>query len=150
MILDTSAVMAILFDEPDAHWYERAIEADPVRLMSAGSVLEAAIVVEARYGPAGGRELDLLLHTAAIDVVPVDREQAEIGRQAWRRFGKGNHRAALNYGDCFAYALAKHSGEPLLAKGNDFPHTDVLLAVTGAFSSEIHEDAPPYGDEDGE
>jgi ribonuclease VapC len=146
MVIDTSAVMAILFDEADAPFFEEAIEADPVRLMSAGTLVEAAIVVEARLGPAGGRELDLLLHAAAVDIVPVDREQAELGRQAWRRFGKGNHRAALNYGDCFAYALAKRSGEPLLAKGDDFPRTDVTLALRAPASSEIHEPAAPYGD----
>jgi ribonuclease VapC len=114
--------------------------------MSAGTLVEAAIVVEARLGHAGGRELDLLLHAAAVDIVPVDREQAELGRQAWRRFGKGNHRAALNYGDCFAYALAKRSGEPLLSKGDDFPRTDVTLALRAPASSEIHEPGAPYGD----
>lgn len=146
MVIDTSALMAILFDEDDAPFYERAIEEDPVRLLSAGSLLEAAIVVEARFGAAGGRELDLLLHAAAVDVVPVDREQAELGRRAWRRFGKGNHPAGLNYGDCFAYALAARSGEPLLAKGDDFPRTDLRLALRPPASSEIHEGSTPYGE----
>lgn len=146
MVIDTSGLMAILFDEVDAPFFEEAIEADPVRLVSAGTLLEAAIVVEARYGPAGGRELDLLLHAAAVDVVPVDREQAELARQAWRRFGKGNHRSALNYGDCFAYALSKRSGEPLLAKGDDFPRTDVRLALSAPASAEVHEPPARYGD----
>ena len=139
MILDTSALFAILADEWEAPFFEELIEADPVRLLSAGSLLETAIVVEARYGEAGGRELDLLLHAAQIEVVAVNREQAERARRAWRRFGKGNHPAGLNYGDCFAYALAKHTGEPLLYKGDDFGKTDVRPALTPPPSSEVHE-----------
>jgi ribonuclease VapC len=139
VILDTSALFAILADEWEAPFFEELIEADPVRLLSAGSLLETAIVVEARYGEAGARELDLLLHAAQVDVVAVNREQSEIARGAWRRFGKGNHPAGLNYGDCFAYALAKHTGEPLLFKGDDFGKTDVRPALTPPPSSEVHE-----------
>lgn len=125
MVLDTSAVLALLFNEPEADDIEVAIDADPVRLMSAASIVEAAIVVEARLGAAGGREFDLLLHKARIEAVSVTPEQAEIARQAWRRFGRGRHEAGLNFGDCFAYALAQASGEPLLFKGDDFARTDV-------------------------
>jgi ribonuclease VapC len=93
--------------------------------MSTASYLEAAIVIEARFGEPGGRELDLWLHRAGVDLVAVDADQAEVARSAYRRYGKGRHRAGLNYGDCFAYALSKVSGEPLLFKGDDFGHTDI-------------------------
>lgn len=125
MVIDTSAILAILLDESEAETFAEVISKDPKRLLSAGTALELMIVIEARKGEAGGRELDLLLHRAKIDVVPFDNEQAEIARQAWRQFGKSNHPAGLNFGDCFAYALAKISGEPLLYKGNDFSQTDV-------------------------
>ncbi len=125
MVLDTSVLVAILFDEPDAEHFEIAIESDPTRLMSTASVLEASIVVEARLGEAGGRELDLLMHKAQIEVVAVTGEQLDMARHAFRTYGKGRHPAGLNYGDCFAYALSKTSGERLLFKGNDFSQTDV-------------------------
>lgn len=139
MILDTSALIAILCDEWEAPLFEEAIEADPVRLLSAASLLEAAIVIEARFGPPGGRELDLLLHAADVEVVAVNREQAEVARDAWRRFGKGRSPAALNYGDCFAYALSKVTGEPLLFKGEDFPRTDARPALAAPPNPEVHE-----------
>jgi ribonuclease VapC len=125
MVIETSALVAMLTDEPDAQRFEAAVEADPVRLMSTASYLEAAIVIEQRFGEPGGRELDLWLHRADVDLVSVDAEQAEVARSAYRRFGKGRNRAGLNYGDCFAYALAKVSGEPLLYKGDDFANTDI-------------------------
>ena len=125
MVIDTSALVTMLTDEPGAPDFEAAIEADPVRLMSTASYLEAAIVIETRFGESGGRELDLWLHRAGVNLVAVDADQADVARTAYRRFGKGRHRAGLNYGDCFAYALAKTSGEPLLFKGDDFVHTDV-------------------------
>jgi len=125
MVIDTSAVLAILFAEPEAEIFAELIGKDPKRLMSAGTALELMIVVEARKGEAGGRELDLFMHRAKIDMVPFDSEQSEIARSAWRRFGKSNHPAGLNFGDCFAYALAKISGESLLFKGNDFTQTDL-------------------------
>lgn len=125
MVLDTSAILAILLGEPEAALIAEKISQDSQRLLSAGSALELMIVIEARKGELGGRELDLLLHRAKIDIVPFDNEQAEIAREAWRHFGKGRHPAGLNLGDCFAYALAKVSGEPLLFKGNDFNQTDV-------------------------
>jgi ribonuclease VapC len=125
MVLDTSALVAILSDEPGAAGLEAAVEGDPVRLLSAATYLETAIVIEARYGSAGGRELDLLLQAAGVDIVPVSREHAELARQAWRRFGRGRHAAGLNYGDCIAYALARLSDEPLLFVGQDFAQTDL-------------------------
>jgi ribonuclease VapC len=131
MVLDTSALLALLFNEPEADDIEVAIDDDPVRLISAASFLETAIVVEARLGAAGGREFDLLVHKARIDVVSVTAEQAEIARDAWRRFGRGRHDANLNFGDCFSYALAATSGEPLLCKGTDFPKTDIARVALG-------------------
>jgi ribonuclease VapC len=125
MVIDTSALLAILFNEPDAEHFELALATDPVRLISAASVLEAAIVVEARLGEAGGRELDELLSTAQVIIMPFTTDQAAIARQAYWTYGKGRHPAGLNYGDCFSYALAKTSGEALLFKGNDFSQTDV-------------------------
>lgn len=128
MVIDTSALVAMLCDEPDAQRLEAAVEADPIRLMSTASYLEAAIVIETRFGEPGGRELDLWLHRAGVDVVAVDSDQAEAARVAHRRFGRGRHPAGLNYGDCFAYALAKISGEPLLFIGDDFANTDIGVA----------------------
>lgn len=125
MVIDTSAVAAILFDEPDAAALEAKIADDPVRLMSAATFLEATIVVEARLGDAGGREFDLWLHRAEVEILAVDAEQADLARRAWRRFGRGRHAAGLNYGDCFSYALAAARDEPLLFKGDDFAKTDV-------------------------
>jgi ribonuclease VapC len=129
MVLDTSALLAILLDEPERRRFNELIEADPVRLISAANVLETAIVLESRSGEAAGRELDLFLHRAQVEVTAVDGDQVEIARAAFRRFGKGRHAAGLNYGDCFAYALAKASGEPLLFKGSDFSRTDVADAA---------------------
>lgn len=126
MVIDTSAILALLLEEPEAKKISDIISQDPRRLLSAATALEIMIVIEAKKGEAGGRELDLLLHHAKIDIVPFDFEQAEIARHAWQRYGKGNHPASLNFGDCFSYALAKQSGEPLLFKGNDFNQTDIL------------------------
>ena len=128
MIVDTSAVLAVLFNEPDArHYGEAIVQAQPCR-MSAANLLEATIVLGGRTGDLSGRELDVFLEEAGIELEPVTVEQAQAARQAWRRFGKGNHPAALNYGDCFAYALAEVTREPLLFKGGDFPLTDVAVA----------------------
>lgn len=125
MVIDTSALVAMLSDEPEADVFEAAVEADGTRLMSTASYLETAIVIEARFGEPGGRELDLWLHRAAVDLVAVDADQADVARVAYRTCGKGRHRAALNYGDCFSYALAKVSNQPLLFKGDDFAQTDI-------------------------
>lgn len=125
MVIDTSALVAILTDEPDAELFEARVADDPVRTMSTASYLETAIVIESRFGESGGRELDLWLHRASVGLVAVSADHAEVARAAYRRYGKGRHRASLNYGDCFSYALAKVSGQPLLFKGNDFGHTDI-------------------------
>jgi ribonuclease VapC len=127
MVIDTSAIAAILFDEPDAAALEGKIADDPIRLMSAATFLEATIVIEVRLGDPGGREFDLWLHRAEIDIIPVDTEQADMARRAWRRFGRGRHSAGLNFGDCFSYALAATRDEPLLFKGDDFTKTDVKV-----------------------
>jgi ribonuclease VapC len=127
MVIDTSAIAAILFDEPDAAALEGKIADDPVRLMSAATFFEATVVIEARLGDPGGRELDLWLHRAEVEIIPVDAEQADMARRAWRRFGRGRHPAGLNYSDCFSYALAATHDEPLLFKGNDFTKTDVKV-----------------------
>ncbi|MGH3646999.1 MAG: type II toxin-antitoxin system VapC family toxin [Micromonosporaceae bacterium] len=129
MVIDTSALVAMLTDEPGAESFEAAVETDPVKLMSTASLVETAIVIESRYGEPGGRELDLWLHRAGVDLVPLSADHADTARLAYRQFGKGRHAASLNYGDCFAYALAKVSGEPLLFKGNDFSRTDITPAM---------------------
>ena len=125
MIIDTSAILAILFREPDAERFARAITAASSRRISAATLLEATIVLESRSGSAAAHELDAFLRRAQIELAPVTPEQAQTARQAWRRFGKGNHPAGLNFGDCFAYALAKATREPLLFKGRDFELTDI-------------------------
>jgi ribonuclease VapC len=125
MVIDTSAIVAILFGEPEAATFAEAIERDAVRLMSAASVLEAAIVVESELGDPGARELDLLLYQAGITISPFSPEHLAAARHAFRAFGKGRHAAALNFGDCFSYALSRSTGEPLLFKGEDFSRTDV-------------------------
>jgi ribonuclease VapC len=129
MVIDTSALIAILTDEPERAAFNQAIEADAVRLVSTATVLEAAMVVESRKGEHAGRELDLFLQRARFEAVPVDEDQVEIARAAWRVYGKGRHAAALNFGDCFSYALSKQRGEPLLYKGADFGHTDIPPAA---------------------
>ena len=128
MVIDTSAIVAIFFNEPDAASYRERIADDPVRLISAGTFVETAMVIEGRFGEAGGAEFDLWLHKAGVEIVAVTPEHADQARRAWRRYGKGRHPAGLNYGDCFAYALAALTGEPLLCKGNDFAKTDIRKA----------------------
>jgi ribonuclease VapC len=131
MVVDTSALVAILNSEPERRLFIDHIAAASVRLISAATVLETGIVMEARRGEHAGRELDLFLHRARFEIVPVDEGQVEIARAAYRRYGKGRHPAALNLGDCFAYALSRVRREPLLFKGDDFPRTDVEPVVTG-------------------
>ena len=128
MVIDTSAILAIALNEPEAAAFEQRIADDPVRLISAATLLEAAMVLETRLGEAGGSELDLWIFKAGVEVVAVDADHADQARRAWRRYGKGRHAAGLNYGDCFSYALAMISGEPLLYKGNDFSQTDIRAA----------------------
>lgn len=129
MVIDTSALLAILQDEPERRTFNEALEVAAARVMSAASFVEVSIVIESRFGAAGLRELDLLLEQAGIEIAPVDARQAHVARRAFSRFGKGRHEAGLNFGDCFAYALATVRGEPLLYKGNDFPKTDVTSFV---------------------
>jgi ribonuclease VapC len=125
MVIDTSALIAIFLAEPERQKFLELIQQDGSRLLSAPNALESAIVLEARRGAVAGREFDLFLHRLNIEIVPVDAAQVEVARAGWRSFGKGRHPAGLNFGDCFAYALSKISGEALLAKGDDFPKTDV-------------------------
>ena len=136
MIVDSSAVVAILLREPDARHYARAIQTTSPCRMSVANVLEASIVAESRGGAAAAHALDTLLAEGGIEPVPVTTEQLAAARRAWRRFGKGNHPAGLNFGDCFAYALAETTGEPLLFKGADFALTDVAAAVEPAQGAE--------------
>ena len=125
MVIDTSALAAIFFAEPERRHFLAAITAAGRRLVSAATVIETGIVIEARQGEAAGREFDLFVVRANLQIVPVDAEQADLARSAWRKYGKGRHAAGLNFGDCFTYALAKSTGEPLLAKGADFSLTDI-------------------------
>ena len=136
MVIDGSAIIAVLLNEANAAQIAEAIDSGSQRLLSAASLLEASIVIESRKGEAAGRELDLLIYRAAIEVVAVDQDQVEIARIAWRRYGKGRHPAGLNYGDCFSYALARSRELPLLFQGEDFSRTDIdaipLLPAQGA------------------
>lgn len=125
MVIDTSALVAILFDEPDRRSFEDAIEREALRLVSAVSKLEAGLVLVGRHGPEGGTRLLQLLNDIAAVIVPFDDRQAEIALQAFARYGKGRHPAALNFGDCAAYALAVSEAEPLLCKETEFAATDV-------------------------
>lgn len=128
MVINSSAIVAIFFHEHDARTFSERIAEDPVRLISAATVVEAAMVIEARFGEAGGAEFDLWLHKADVEIVAVTADHADQARRAWRRYGKGRHPAGLNFGDCFSYALAVLTREPLLFKGDDFPKTDIQAA----------------------
>ena len=128
MIVDSSAVLAVLNREPDAGRYEAGMLTASSCRMSAANMLEVTMVVESRGGLAAGVEMDRFLERLGVEVVPVTLEQLASARYAWRRFGRGNHPAALNFGDCFAYALAEVSREPLLFKGDDLARTDIAAA----------------------
>ena len=132
MVIDSSALLAILNDEPERRAFNEAIESAESRAMSAATLVEVSIVIESRFGAEGLRDLDLFIERAGIEVQALDREQAYIARRAFSRFGKGRHAAGLNYGDCFSYALAVVRGEPLLYKGGDFGQTDVTSFVPPA------------------
>ena len=125
MVLDTSAILAILQDEPERRLFNEAIEAAETRVLSTASFVECSLILESRYGPDGVRDLDLFISKAQIILAPVDDEQANLARRAFREYGKGRHSAGLNYGDCFSYALAVARNEALLFKGGDFSRTDV-------------------------
>jgi ribonuclease VapC len=129
MVIDTSVIVAVLLKEPGSPRFLAAIEEDDIRLMSAVSVAEAGIVLERRKGFETGQDLDSFLREAEIEIVPVDLEQADGARRAYRAFGRGNHPAGLNFGDCFSFALARSTDQPLLFKGNDFAQTDIAAAL---------------------
>jgi ribonuclease VapC len=129
VIVDTSALLAVLFGERDAENYARAISEAEICRISAATFVEVSVVVESQTGDAGSRQWDSFFRTAGISIEPVTDEQAHAARQAWSDFGKGRHPAGLNFGDCFSYALAKVSGEPLLFKGQDFRKTGIPAAL---------------------
>ncbi|MBL8383563.1 MAG: type II toxin-antitoxin system VapC family toxin [Burkholderiales bacterium] len=129
MIIDSSAVLAILFAEADAEVFATAISDADACKMSAATFVELAVVVEAQAKDRGSRQLDAFMRRAGIVIEPVTEEQAHLARQAYSDFGKGRHPAGLNFGDCFSYALAKASGESLLFKGGDFARTDIPSAL---------------------
>lgn len=128
MILDSSAVVALLGNEREADALEHAIIEAPTRHISAVSYVESSIVIDSRRDPTLSRRFDDFLRLMFIEIAPVTVQQAKLAREAYRDFGKGRHRAGLNFGDCFAYALAKDKGEPLLFKGDVFRRTDVDVA----------------------
>ncbi|MBI5018636.1 MAG: type II toxin-antitoxin system VapC family toxin [Deltaproteobacteria bacterium] len=135
MVIDTSALLAILQDEPDRRAFNEAIEMADSRRMSVANFVEASIVLEVRYGTEGRRDLDRFVERSGMELAAVDLDQAREARLAFSRFGKGRHSAGLNYGDCFAHALARVLGEPLRYKGGDFAQTDIPRVAL-----------PPYSD----
>jgi ribonuclease VapC len=132
MVVDTSALIAIAWDEPERERFQNSIEREPVRLISAASVVEASIVVMYRAGRGAAtravEDLIQLVEELDLEIEPVTSEHVRLAQLAYRTYGKGLHAAGLNFGDCFAYALAKASGRPLLFKGSDFAKTDLLIA----------------------
>jgi ribonuclease VapC len=130
IVIDTSALAAVVLGEPDAERYTAGMVAAAGDCsLSAATLVECGIVVEARQGDAAAQDLRLVIEQIGAEVVPLDAAQATVAVAAWRRFGKGRHPAGLNLGDCFAYALAKVSGSPLLYKGDDFTQTDIAQAT---------------------
>ena len=129
MVVDTSALMAIVLGEPHAERYAAVLSSAPRLLVAAPTWLEAAIVAQARLGPVGHALLTELLDGLQVTIVPFDEGLARLAHDGWLRFGRGHHPAGLNLGDCFAYALAKQCGEPLIFKGEDFARTDVVAAL---------------------
>jgi ribonuclease VapC len=129
MVIDSSALIAILEGEPESRLFRDLIIRDEMRLVSAATMVETSIVALGRRGEAGLERLQAFIETADIDSVAFRTDQIQLALDAFRRYGKGRHRAALNFGDCFSYALAKATGEPLLFKGDDFGHTDISPAA---------------------
>jgi ribonuclease VapC len=129
VIVDSSAILAIMFAEPDAAVFAQAMSEAESCKISAATFVEVAVVVEAQTKDRGSRQLDAFLRRAGFVIEPVTEEQAHLARQAYSDFGKGRHPAGLNFGDCFSYALAKVSGEALLFKGGDFSKTDIVGAL---------------------
>ena len=128
MIIDTSALVSILDQEAEAERLVRAIAAASERMLSAANLVETGIVMQVRRGNEAPRDLDLLLAKLRIDIIPVSGKQANLARKAFQHYGRGRHPAKLNFGDCFAYALAKDSSASLLFKGSDFSQTDIMIA----------------------
>ena len=128
MIIDTSALVAILYREPEAASFVKVIHDAELTRISAANYVELSMVVEGQLGPNGMRQAEAFFRRACIIVEPVTLEHGELARQGFLDFGKGRHKAGLNFGDCFAYALAKAFGEPLLFKGTDFKKTDIEAA----------------------
>jgi len=137
MVIDTSAFLAILQNEPERRAFNEKIQCAERRLISAATYVECSMILESRYGAEGVRDFDHFIARAQITIVPVDAEQARIARDAFREYGKGRHRAGLNFGDCFSYALSRALDQPLLFKGDDFPYTDVECHETTG--SSVHE-----------
>ena len=129
MVVDSSALMAVIQREPEEQSFRNAIKSASARLLGAGSRIETSIVVLNRRGEAGLEQLHALIASLKLDIVPLSDDQARIAIEAFRRFGKGRHRASLNFGDCLSYALAKATGQPLLFKGGDFAQTDIRSAL---------------------
>lgn len=142
MIIDTSAIVLILYQEEDAEYFATAISTEPVRQISAANFLEAAIIIDSDGDAQASRQLDHFVRRFGIEIAPVTAEQAQIARQAYQDFGKGKHKAKLNFGDCFSYALAVDSGEVLLFKGDDFMHTDVQPWELPPIDAESEEESP--------
>ncbi|MDP9812435.1 ribonuclease VapC [Rhizobium tibeticum] len=128
MVIDTSAIVAILRSEPEAAALERTVVANPIRLVPATCVLGARMVLVSRRGEHSLAEIDLWLARIEADIVPVDADLVDLATRAWLTYGKGRHPAALNFADCFSYALAKRADEPLLFIGKDFSQTDIEAA----------------------
>jgi ribonuclease VapC len=129
MVLDSSAILAILLDEPERATFTRLVEEDQRRLVSAATLVEVSIVIESRKGEPGRQLLERFLDLTTAEIMPVTADHADLACDAFRRYGKGRHPAGLNFGDVFAYVLAKTAGEPLLFKGNDFTRTDIASAA---------------------
>jgi ribonuclease VapC len=146
VIVDTSALVAIIREELDGPLYAAALESSPVNRLSAGTYLEVSIVIDRSRNPLVSRRLDEILTEGAFVIEPVTSSQAKIARDAYRDFGKGSgHRAGLNFGDCFAYALARELNEPLLFKGDDFRHTDIPYVGRPAERRRLSELLASYG-----
>jgi ribonuclease VapC len=131
MVIDSSALVALLLDEPETVRFTAAIAETPVRQVSAASYLETAIVMLRRSGPGAKQAVDRLFDELSLQIIPFTREQADLAIAAYQEYGKGQrHAAGLNFGDCFTYALAKQTGEPVLFKGNDFSRTDLISVIS--------------------
>jgi ribonuclease VapC len=143
MVIDTSAVLAILQNEPERRTFNEAIETAETRSMSTASFVESSMILESRYGADGVRDLDLFIAKAQITLVPVDVELAHLARQAFRQYGKGRHPAGLNYGDCFSYALSRSLAEPLLFKGDDFTQCDIECHPASRKAPSDRDEQPP-------